>query len=549
MRQPPRQPPRQPARNTARRAAPKAAQGARGGKPAARSAPRQQARKQQMNASARAAQHARDAQRVQQQRNRTGGPTGRPTASGGGKRDAKGRPLRGWRSWWATYEMDRRHKAQGARSGAGGRSVGVLASRGWTAGRAGWALLLLLLSAFTGSAALGAQSGGLGVLAFVFLLSSIAVATSARAKAYFSSFPARTAPVADFHIDDLKVDEEAPGLDESELNSLDDLERSMQRAQQNPSDGDGAARIPRQTPTDTAAVTAPRTETRALPAAPAITEMVTPHEEAAPREEEAVSAEVATAADDDQTAQPASNTDRVGDQPAGTGQDSTQAPVEDVPSEETSGPSTPSGGEDSATPDIEDAPTDSPDTELDDASAELMQPLVDSESAAIVDDPDSSEPSTQLTLLASGGSGSDLLSVYAEETTLPPEAVRDVAATLIVSDLAASVMFYTELLGLVEIDRARDAVLLEAGFGRVLLWRREDAPPSGGPVMHVTFEVGDIDSAYRTLSSRGVKFTHPPRSALSGEVHDLRAASFLDPDGHGLAITELKQRSESVAGQ
>ena len=140
------------------------------------------------------------------------------------------------------------------------------------------------------------------------------------------------------------------------------------------------------------------------------------------------------------------------------------------------------------------------------------------------------------------------MSAYADETTLPPDAVRDVAATLIVSDLAASVMFYTELLGLVEIDRARDAVLLEAGFGRVLLWRREDAPPSRDPVMHLTFEVGDIDTAYETLSSKGVHFTHPPRSALSGEVHDLRAASFLDPDGHGLAITELRQRSDSTPG-
>lgn len=127
--------------------------------------------------------------------------------------------------------------------------------------------------------------------------------------------------------------------------------------------------------------------------------------------------------------------------------------------------------------------------------------------------------------------------------SLPPEAVRDVAATLIVSDLPRSIMFYTELLGLVEIDRAPDAVLLEAGFGRVLLWRRDDAPGAGDPVMHLTFEVGDIDAAYESMRAKGIVFTHPPRAALSGEVHRLRAASFLDPDGHGLAITELREHT------
>lgn len=544
MRQPPRQPPRQPARNTARRAAPKAAPkgGARGGKPAARGAPRQQTRQQQSaNAGARAAQHARDAQRAQQQRGSgPSGPTKRSSAGGGpaGKR----RPLRGWRSWWATHEMDRRNR--GGRTGAGGRSVGILAARGWTVGRAVWIFLLLLLAAFTGSAALGAGSGGTAALAFLFLLGAIAVATSARAKAFFATYPARTSPVADFHIDDLKVDDEdVPGLDESELNSMEDLERSMRRARQAPSQPDdapapqtalqgGPATGDDVGDTATTAESAPAEAAEQAPAesAPA---------EAAPAESTRQAAGSTTDEAPPVVSVPAQREDGTVEEPAQREQAASRplpTSLDDVEQQDASGT-----GSD-PTPES---------TPLDDTAAELMEPLVDEEAATDTSDEPvgSPETSTQLKLLASESAGSDLLSAYTEETTLPPEAVRDVAATLIVSDLAASVMFYTELLGLVEIDRARDAVLLEAGFGRVLLWRREDAPPSGGPVMHLTFEVGDIDSAYRALSARGVKFTHPPRSALSGEVHDLRAASFLDPDGHGLAITELKQRTEPAVGQ
>ena len=173
----------------------------------------------------------------------------------------------------------------------------------------------------------------------------------------------------------------------------------------------------------------------------------------------------------------------------------------------------------------------------DEATAALLAPLFDEE---VPKPPLPKATGTSLSLLAAETPGAG--PQYAgNDASLPPDAVRDVAATLIVADLPRSIMFYTELLGLVEIDRAPDAVLLEAGFGRVLLWRRDDAPGAGDPVMHLTFEVGDIDSAYESMRAKGIEFTHPPRAALSGEVHKLRAASFLDPDGHGLAITELRE--------
>lgn len=130
---------------------------------------------------------------------------------------------------------------------------------------------------------------------------------------------------------------------------------------------------------------------------------------------------------------------------------------------------------------------------------------------------------------------------YVGESSLPAASVRDVAATLVVTDLARSVEFYTGLLGLVELDRSADAVLLEAGFGRVLLVSRPDAPDRPSPLMHLALEVSDVDSAYLHLQDRGVEFSHAPRAAITGGTYEVIAASFTDPDGHGLAITEIRE--------
>ncbi|GAA4917891.1 glyoxalase/bleomycin resistance protein/dioxygenase superfamily protein [Stackebrandtia albiflava] len=581
MPQPPRQPPRQPARNAARRAAPKATPKATpkaapkaakvtktGGKPAAKVTKAATPKQRGPSAAARSAQHARDAQRVRQRAKATTGTAGgRSTTKAGGRRPAASRgPLRGWRSWWATHEMDRRNR-EGRRGEAGRIGMGTTAVRGWTTTRAVSAFTLLLLAAFTGSIALGASSLGTAAVAFVFLLGAIAVATAARAGQHYRDHPAEPDPVGDFHIDDLRVDEEpapGPGLDGSELNTLEDLERSMRRAEEaamDPTrempvvtgvvlpepaaatdDADPAAApetperkvvpvVPRQTRRETPEADTSKTTTVAAASAPVGgSEAAVPREETDGAESAAPDAPDESDGDDPDRPDPESGPDEDAAAEEAGAEPEPEDPViaalleplvEEPESPEADEPST--GGRPDSAPEVVDAGTVPPSPEVVPVSAEP-------------DDP-------PMNLLAAETAGVDLLSAYAEETALPPEAVRDVAATLIVSDLDASFMFYTELLGLVEIDRARDAVLLEAGFGRVLLWRRDDAPKAGYPVMHLTFEVGDVEEAYRTLSARGVRFTHAPRSALSGEVHDLRAASFLDPDGHGLAITELRQRA------
>ncbi|MEU6860860.1 VOC family protein [Glycomyces sp. NPDC046736] len=136
----------------------------------------------------------------------------------------------------------------------------------------------------------------------------------------------------------------------------------------------------------------------------------------------------------------------------------------------------------------------------------------------------------------------DLARMLLSEEALEGTDVTDTAATLIVADLQRSVEFYTDALGLHILDRTDEAAVLEAGFGRILLWERPDAPTGETGIMHLTFEVGDIDTTFAEMNQAGVQFLHLPRTALLGQNYQMRAASFRDPDGHGLAITEHRER-------
>lgn len=136
----------------------------------------------------------------------------------------------------------------------------------------------------------------------------------------------------------------------------------------------------------------------------------------------------------------------------------------------------------------------------------------------------------------------DLAELLLSEERLGGTDVTDVAATLVVADLQRSVEFYTDALGLAISDRTAEAAVLDAGFGKILLWERPDAPPGETGIMHLTFEVGDIDAAFTQMNEAGVQFLHLPRTALLGQNYEMRAAAFRDPDGHGLAITEHRER-------
>lgn len=122
--------------------------------------------------------------------------------------------------------------------------------------------------------------------------------------------------------------------------------------------------------------------------------------------------------------------------------------------------------------------------------------------------------------------------------------IREVGVTLIVSDLKQSLEFYRDVLGFFEIESGPDMVLLEARTGRVVLRQREEAHAKPPRLMHLTLEVNDIDTAHRTLTKRGVEFIDEPRAVLKGELLELWAVSFHDPDGHGIALTSWLPREE-----
>jgi catechol 2,3-dioxygenase-like lactoylglutathione lyase family enzyme len=122
--------------------------------------------------------------------------------------------------------------------------------------------------------------------------------------------------------------------------------------------------------------------------------------------------------------------------------------------------------------------------------------------------------------------------------------IREVGVTLIVSDLKQSMEFYRDLLGFFEIESGPDMALLEARTGRLVLRQRDDTHATPPRLMHLSLEVNDIEAAYRNLARRGVEFIDEPRTVLQGELLELWAVSFHDPDGHGVALTCWQPRTD-----
>lgn len=120
--------------------------------------------------------------------------------------------------------------------------------------------------------------------------------------------------------------------------------------------------------------------------------------------------------------------------------------------------------------------------------------------------------------------------------------IQGVGITLLVTDLARSRAFYHDLLGFYEVDGGQGNVVLASGDTRLVLRTAQELTPVNRRHVHLNLEVGDVDAVYRELKVRGVKFTYAPRVVNHGERLELWAASFRDPDGHGIAIIEWKAR-------
>ena len=106
--------------------------------------------------------------------------------------------------------------------------------------------------------------------------------------------------------------------------------------------------------------------------------------------------------------------------------------------------------------------------------------------------------------------------------------------TLAVRDMGRSLRFY-QATGLEPLYGGADATftsfLAGNGYLNLTLATEHEAKWWG----RLIFRVGDVDLAYREITSRGLVPQAPPRDAEWGE----RYFHLLDPDGHELSFAQL----------
>ena len=103
-----------------------------------------------------------------------------------------------------------------------------------------------------------------------------------------------------------------------------------------------------------------------------------------------------------------------------------------------------------------------------------------------------------------------------------------------VSDVAAAVAWYGQVLGLPHLYTFGDLAFFDCGGVRLFLSQEHG---SGGQESVLYFQVPDINAAYDTLAARGVSFQGAPHMIVRHESGiEEWMAFFPDPDGHLLAI-------------
>jgi predicted enzyme related to lactoylglutathione lyase len=116
--------------------------------------------------------------------------------------------------------------------------------------------------------------------------------------------------------------------------------------------------------------------------------------------------------------------------------------------------------------------------------------------------------------------------------TLAP--LRVSMISLGVKDMARSVKFYTETLGLALAGPAGEVTLVRAGEVTIAL-NRPLARAAGDAIVgavEVIFPVEKVSVAHDALAERGCHFVNAPHEVTTG----LWAATFTDPDGHRLTL-------------
>jgi catechol 2,3-dioxygenase-like lactoylglutathione lyase family enzyme len=460
--------------------------------------------------------------------------------------------------WWAINQNALKDLHSRQHHSAGGEAIGTTLNGDrrmrWRTSHAVGAITLLILSFFLASMAVGAQSVGIAITAFACFAGCIAFVTVEHSARRFPQ-PVPAPPLIGQHrLEDLIVEDDPPrpaAVKEPTSSSLDDLFEPAPRPETTPAPAKAAAEAPApaRTPEPPAVVivesVAAEPEPATMAAAPPGRTLIT----------EPIDAELIDDEDDEPASAPVAESAPLPNDPPPHAPPLNEVPLDDLlpdaPLPEAAAHSTPPPsamppGEAFTLP-SDQIGGDAPGTTGTAESTAQAEPPADPPPprgpiAEAVTKLKSPSPPRQRTSTEGSSLAHDLAELLLSDQRMGGTDVTDVAATLVVADLQRSVEFYTDALGLHIADRTEEAAILDAGFGKILLWERPDAPPGETGVMHLTFEVGDIDATFAEMNEAGVEFLHLPRTALLGQNYEMRAAAFRDPDGHGLAITEHRER-------
>jgi len=108
---------------------------------------------------------------------------------------------------------------------------------------------------------------------------------------------------------------------------------------------------------------------------------------------------------------------------------------------------------------------------------------------------------------------------------------------IVTPDLERAVNFYTQTLGMKLIARVGETIaFIDIGGTRLELLAKDVAEAQSEPtqgLVHLAWQVSDIQGAYEALAAKGVQFHVTPRPALDGQIW---VAFFKDPDGNILEL-------------
>ncbi len=117
---------------------------------------------------------------------------------------------------------------------------------------------------------------------------------------------------------------------------------------------------------------------------------------------------------------------------------------------------------------------------------------------------------------------------------------------LTVNDLAASTVFYRDVLGMKFLYDAGTMAFFQCGPVRFLIGVGERSVGTNGTIVY--FRVKDLEDTYAVLRERGVNFIRTPHCVAKREEHELWMAFLKDPEGNTLGLmSEVPNRDVADA--